>query len=241
MKKQYIFLLALSLLIMHILTSCEKENDDLLFPNNTFISSGTYDGTYWPTDEWRTCHPSKVGMDAAKLAELNEEMNILLELHYYVNSVLIVKDGYIVAEQYYSDYYNVDSLHPIYSCTKSLTSAMIGQAIDMDHIPGVDALLTDFFSESEILNLTEQKKQIRLEHMLTMSAGFEWHEIEYSYSDDRNTFRQWSESENRVQFLLDLPMSAAPGEEYAYNTGISHALSAIIKAITGVKSTPSVK
>jgi CubicO group peptidase (beta-lactamase class C family) len=87
-----------------------------------------------------------------------------------------------------------------------------------------------------MLNLTEQKKQISLEHMLTMSAGFEWHEIEYSYSDDRNTFRQWSDSEYSVQFLLDLPMSAAPGEEYAYNTGISHALSAIIKESTGVRA-----
>ena len=52
-------------------------------------------------------------MDPLKLKELNEEMRLLMEMEIDVHGVLIVKDGYIVAEQYYSDEFGPDSLHRI--------------------------------------------------------------------------------------------------------------------------------
>ena len=232
-KKLYIFI---PTLIFLLLLSCQKEEIEQPFPDSDFILTGECKGEYWPTDGWRTCRPEEVGMDSEKLKELNEEVQILLKLHIDVQNIVIVKDGYIVAEQYYSDEYGAESLHRIYSCTKSITSALLGIAIEQGYINDINSRMIDFFPEYEIENLTPEKQQITLEHLLTMSAGLEWYEMEYLYNDEKNTYRSFVESENQVKFILDRPTVASPGEEYSYNTGISHVLSSIIKKTTGVRA-----
>jgi CubicO group peptidase (beta-lactamase class C family) len=214
--------------IAFTLFSCEKEpKEDERFPSSEFISEGSYNGDYWPTNGWRTCHPEEVGMDADLLKRVNDEILLLQRLHVDIHNVLIIKNGYIVAEQYYSEY-TYDSLHPINSCTKSITSALMGIAIDEGYIESVNEKMVDYFPEYEIENLTGEKQNITIKDLLTMSAGFEWYEMEYPYGDDRNSFYQWVRSDDRIQFVLDLPLTSIPGEEFNYNTGISHILSAIL-------------
>jgi CubicO group peptidase (beta-lactamase class C family) len=216
--------------------ACEKQKTDPLFPADDFISEGSWEGPYWPTEGWRYCRPEEVGMDSEKLRELNDEILLLLELHVDVNTVMIIKDGYVVAEQYYSREYTADSLHSIYSCTKSLISALVGIAMEQGYIADEQELMCDFFEDYEMANLDEAKRSITLWHLLTMSAGFEWYELEYPYGDERNTFYNFVRSSNRVQFVLDRPMTADPGTEYAYNSGNSHLLSAIVQESTGMRA-----
>jgi len=112
----------------------------------------------------------------------------------------------------------------------------MGIAINKGIISDVNQKMTDFFPEYEIDNLTADKKNITLEHMLTMSTGLEWYEMEYSYGDERNSFYQWVRSDERVKYVLDLPMTAVPGTDYNYNTGVSHLLSAIIQKESGMRT-----
>ena len=226
----------LTALLLLVFSGCEKEEAGGPFPSDDFLAEGSYLGPYWPTAGWRYCRPEEVGMDSEKLKELNEEILLLLELHIDVNSLLIIKDGYVVAEQHYSQDYSADSLHPVFSVTKSLSSALLGIAIDEGYISNENALMTDFFQDYEIANLSPAKQSITLKHLLTMSAGFEWYELEYPYGDERNTFYNFARSTDRVQFVLDRPMSADPGIEYSYNSGVSHLLSAVIQESTGVRS-----
>lgn len=233
--KQISLLLA-ALWLLTLAPGCEKYDDDPIFPASDFISDGAYQGAYWPTVEWRECGPEEVGMDPKKLKELNEEIRLLLEMNIEIHSIIVVKDGYIVAEQYYSDDYGPDDLHRIYSCTKSLTSALLGIASGKGLLGGLDQKMTSFFPEYEIQSMSADKEAISIEHLLTMSAGFEWYELEYPYGDQRNTFRNWSDSGGGVKFVLDLPMVSVPGEEYAYNTGASHVLSGILQKVVGVRA-----
>lgn len=235
MKKTYIILIIG--LFATAFYNCKKEEDyNPKFPASELIQDGSYNGAYWPTDDWQSCKPEEVGMSSEKLAELNEEIAILLDLHVDIHGVLVIKNGYIVAEQYYSDDYTKDSLHPIYSCTKSITSALMGIAIDQGYIADTEEKLLDFFTEYDIQNMTAEKENITLKHALTMSAGFEWYEMEYSYEDERNSYNQWVQSDNRVKFVLDRPMAAAPGDEFSYNTGLSHLLSAVIQKSTSIRT-----
>ncbi len=229
-------LLLAALWLLSLSPGCEKYDDDPTFPASDFISTGDYLGDYWPTDAWRECDPEEVGMDPKKLKELNAEIRLLLEMHIEVHSIVVIKDGYIVAEQYYSDDYGPDDLHRIYSCTKSLTSAMLGIASGKNLLGGLDQKMTSFFPEYEIQNMSDDKKAIDLEHLLTMGAGLEWYELDYAYGDERNTFRNWSDSGGGVKFVLDQPMVAIPGEEYSYNTGASHVLSGILQKVSGVRA-----
>ncbi len=231
-----IFTIIIAFFIIFFLLSCDKYEEDPNFPSTDFIADGTYQGEYWPTQAWRTCAPDEVGMDPEKFRELNEEIVLLKEMHIDIHSVLIIKDGYIVAEQNYSDDYGTDSLHRIYSCTKSITSALFGISLEKGYLRDVDQRMVDYFPEYEVQNLSEQKESITIEHLLTMSSGLEWYELEYYYSDNRNTFRQWIDGGDGIQFVLDRPMIAAPGDEYSYNTGASHVLSGILQKVTGTRA-----
>ena len=234
MKQMSILLAALWLLSLS--PGCEKYDDDLIFPTSDFISDGTYQGEYWPTEAWRECDPEELGMDPKKLKELNAEIRLLLEMNIEIHSIVVIKDGYIVAEQYYSDDYGPDDLHRIYSCTKSLTSAMLGIASGKGLLGGIDQKMISFFPEYEIQNMSDNKKAIDIEHLLTMSGGLEWYELEYPYGDERNTFRNWGNGGGGMKFVLDQPMVAVPGEEFSYNTGASHVLSGILQKVTGVRA-----
>jgi len=235
MKGLLTIIIALFFLFFFV-NSCEKYEEDADFPSTEFISEGDYLGEYWPTNAWRKCAPGEVGMDFNKLRELNEEIILLKDLHIDIHSVLIIKDGYIVAEQYYSEDYNVDSLHPIASCTKSITSAMYGIAVEKGFLQNVDQNMVEFFPGNNVQNLSEEKERITLEHLLTMSSGLEWYEDEYPYNDERNTFRQWINQGGGIQFVLDRPMVASPGEVFSYNTGASHLLSGILQKLTGIRT-----
>jgi len=217
--------------------SCEKETDyNPDFPADEFIQEGLYLGEYWPTETWRTCHPEEVGMNEDKLRKMNEEFAYLLELHAGMHSVIVIRNGYIVAEQYYSDDYSKDSLHRIYSCTKSITSAALGIALDEGYLSSVDQEIMDFFPEITPANPDPVKDELTIHDFLTMSAGLDWKEIDFLYEDDRNTFNDWRSSGGGVKFVLDRPLIYPPGTQYDYNTGISHVLSAIVTRSTGVST-----
>ena len=74
MKTKKLILL-LTILFLFFLFSCEKEETNLPISTSGFISTGTWIGDYWPTEEWRTCTPEEVGMDSEKLkAEFGEKI-----------------------------------------------------------------------------------------------------------------------------------------------------------------------
>ncbi len=234
MRRRVPYILTLFFVFLPLI-SCEKDRDfSADFPSRDILGSGPYEGPYWPTEGWKSCAPSAVGMDADLLRKMNEDMVLQKRLHIDVHSVLVIRKGYIVAEQYYNDDYTADSLHYLFSCTKSITSAALGIAADKGLLPSLDTPLLDFFPEYSVAR-PEGKEKITLEHALTMTDGFEWYELQYLYSDERNTFRQWRNSEGSVQFILDRPLAHEPGEAFNYNSGISHLLSIILQKQTGVR------
>ena len=230
-----ILMIFLPLTLALLLPACENYDDHPLYPASGFIAEGDYRGDYWPVDAWRSCHPSQVGMDPKMLKDLNEEIRLLLELQVDVRNFLIVKDGYIVAEQYYSEEYGQEDKHRIYSCTKSLVSACVGIAMEKGMIGSLDQKMLDFFPDHDIQEPSLEKSNITLEDLLTMTSGLEWYEMEYPYGDERNTYSQWANSGYGVNFVLNLPMSAVPGEEFAYSSGVSHVLSAIVQESSGMR------
>ena len=74
---------------------------------------------------------NKSGLDAALLAQMMQK--IIDGTYPNVHSVLIIKDGKLVFEEYFYEY-NQDSLHELRSATKSFISALTGVAIDKKFI-----------------------------------------------------------------------------------------------------------
>ena len=145
-----------------------------------------------------------------------------------IDSVLVIRNGTIVAEKYYPPY-TENSRHALYSCTKSFISALVGMAIDDGYIDGINEPVLDFFPERTFANLDERKESMTLEDLLTMRSGLDWNEGMPVYQEMMDT-RDW------VGFVLDKPMAAEPGSQFKYCSGCSHVMSAIIQETTGLNT-----
>lgn len=176
---------------------------------------------YWPTNSWRTSSPEQQGMDSAKLLIADEFIQDRLT---DVFSLLIVKNGYLVFEKYYS-WGSPSKIALVHSITKSVTSALIGIALEKKHLDSVDQKLIDFFPEYVNDDLDPRIKEISLKHILTMSAGFSWNDL-------GPVMRDWYTSEDWAKFTIQLPIVTNPGDKFNYNSSISHLLSIILTKST---------
>ncbi|MFX0062876.1 MAG: serine hydrolase domain-containing protein [Candidatus Hermodarchaeota archaeon] len=182
---------------------------------------------YWPTEEWQSTTPEEQNMDSSKLDAM---IDYFVKQHYAVDSVLVVRNSYIVREEYFG--ISEDRIHPIYSCTKSIISALIGIAIQEGYIQNINQKMVDFFPERNISSLNSWKQAITIEHLLSMTSGLSWNEG-ISYFSSQNSFVQLTASNDWVQFVLDRPMKSEPGTIWNYNSGGSHLLSVILDLTTG--------
>lgn len=224
----------------------------------------------WPTDGWPTSTMAEQGVDAAPIQALIEAAR---EGTYgYVDRLVIVKHGYVVADERFPQDYReisrgvvVDGLgcgweacppdmtshdynylypetHPFYggrdvhslqSSTKSVASTAVGIALTRGAIEGVDAPLLSFFQDYDIDGVDPRLHEATLADLLTMRSGIEWHEWDRPL-DETNSTIQLEHSEDWIQFTLDQPMDAAPGEKFVYSSGGSHLMSGIVRAATGM-------
>jgi CubicO group peptidase (beta-lactamase class C family) len=175
----------------------------------------------WPTTEWSTSSPEAQGMNAQKLADM---LAAIEQQHLNLNSLLIIRNGYLVSETYFGDNQR-ETRHELWSCTKSFVATLVGIALDKGYIKGTDQHIVDFFPDKTFANLDEQKSAMTLEDVLTMRTGLAWKEDDIS---DLYVSPDW------VKYMLDEPMAAAPGGQFNYCSGCSHLLSAVVQQTTGM-------
>ena len=216
MRHKRVFKLLISLLFI-----------SLIFSLNIYTVSGREDTkcSNKPLSNEQKTHnglkistPEEQGMDGNVLSEMSSFLKELRK----INSVLILKNGYLIFEEYYAGF-NEQSTQCIWSCTKTITSALIGIAIYKGAIKSVHEKVLDFFPEYQFKNVDKRKKEITIEHLLTMSSGLPSKSgLELTYYHD------W------VKSILDEPMKYEAGTVFDYSTGNTHILSAILQKTTGI-------
>jgi CubicO group peptidase (beta-lactamase class C family) len=160
-----------------------------------------------------------------------------------VHAVLVARGGKLVFERYFkgsdeingrrveSVAFNADTLHNIKSATKGIASLALGIAIDRGLIRSVNEPIFSFFPELSDLRSPE-KERIQLVHALTMTMGLKWVEAIPSNEDDNDEVRMHMASDP-CRYVLGLPATTPPGQEYFYNTGALTLVSAIVRKATG--------
>ena len=180
---------------------------------------------YWPTDSWRLSTPQNEGMNSSRLVEMMNYLDNESALH--PTAVLVVRNGYIVLEEYLSTQLGQNTTQDMLSCTMSMISALVGVAISQGLLTLNQSVL-EFFSGREIDNYITSKDAITIEHLLTDTAGFDWEENIDSV--------QMRATHDWVQFILDKPMVRQPGTYFEYNSGLAHLLSVILENVTGMST-----
>jgi len=190
------------------------------------ISIATWSGCQ--AQEFPVSTPSEQGLNEQLIGELIEIFGNEKPVPNR-HSLLIVKNGFLVTEEYFHGY-SADQIHMLQSVTKSFTSAAIGIAIDKGYIDGVEAKVLEYFTEmTDIMNLDDRKRSMALKDILTMQTGTDYHE----QGRDSPHFQLNALLTGWDSFYLNRPMVCEPGTRYQYDSGGVILLSAILKKATG--------
>ena len=183
--------------------------------------------SYWPTRGWRYSTPEAQGMDSDGLAQA---FDYIRQHNIPIHSLLIVRNGDIVLDAYFYPF-EEGQVHDGASTTKSITATLIGIAIGEHKLKGVHQPVLSLFPKRKISNRDPRKERMTIEHLLSMTSGLDCHR-----EHGEITLRQMDQSQDWIQFMLDLPMTQEPGTKFEYCSGGMHLLSGIISAATGASA-----
>jgi CubicO group peptidase (beta-lactamase class C family) len=180
-------------------------------------------------DGWPVATPEQAGFDSARLAEA------LLEIRrrdLAIHSLLLVRDGQAVLDATFYPYDGATP-HDLASVTKSVTTTLLGIAVDQGTLR-LDQTLLSFFPEATVANRDARKERITLADLASMRSGFDCPGP--PTDPDEPTLQAMFASPDWVQFALDLPMVAEPGTTYSYCSPATHLLSAVLTRATGMST-----
>lgn len=147
-----------------------------------------------------------------------------------INSCLIIENGSCVFE-YYKNKKIAGKPQTLNSISKSVVSLLIGIALEEGLIPSLDTPIVHYFERFMEKVDDERKLQITIDHLLTMTPGFDWPEFgEWQAIPKMLYAPHW------VKFVLNRPLTHNPGEHMNYNTGATHLLTAILQQASGMKA-----
>lgn len=167
-----------------------------------------------------------------------------------IHSLLIYRDGKLVLEEYFPGHqyrwdgpgfhgdwveWDANAAHEIMSDTKSIISACMGIAINEGYIASVDQSIFDYLPNYQQYN-NEGREQITIEHLVTMSSGFQWDEwSSYVNNLSNDLFRLYVDAcPDSIECLLERPLADTPGTKFVYNGGGINLMAAIIENASGM-------
>ena len=200
--------LKVSLIVLSVFLGCDDESDTKPLPE---VPMDTF---------WEVSAPADQQMDPKVLEDLRAEVRDMPNVY----SLLIVRNGKIVHEQYHGGASMTSLLH-LRSITKRITALLVGIGIDEGYIEGYEEPLTNFFPE--ITNATgEGWDGVNLYHLLHMISGMDWYETD----DFADYEKHLSEP---LSYIFNRDIVHEPGTYFAYNTPGIDLLSIVIERAFG--------
>ena len=168
-------------------------------------------------DDWPVSSPADQGLDPDLVAKFYRNAAELDTLY----SLLIVKDGQLIAEKYFNRG-SIDTRADLASVTKSFTSALMGIALQECYLDGLDQKMMDFFPEYTDQLDDPRKAEITLDQMLQMRSGYPWEEFTYPYLQELFSSPDWQ------PHLVDFPLTSDPGTEFGYSNLTAHLAGVVV-------------
>ena len=134
-----------------------------------------------------------------------------------VAGLLVLKGGKIALERYAMGLTSTDRWES-FSVTKSITSTLIGAAIEDGAIKSLDDDVTDYIPELK----DSAYDGVTIRDLITMTSGVKWREV---YTDPDSDVARFSQliygvgTKPELHYLARLPRAHEPGTVFNYNTG----------------------
>ncbi len=179
---------------------------------------------YPPPYAWATATPEQQSIDPDTLSAAMQELQALP----YVESFVLVRNGYLVAENYALLEWKFTHAS-VASVSKSFTSALVGLALREGFLDSLGQRVFDSFPEYATPGMDPRKSTITIENLLTMRSGL--NDVETNdHSGMLNNQTNW------IQQILSLPLNADPGAQFNYSSLNTHLLSGILTRASGMST-----
>jgi CubicO group peptidase (beta-lactamase class C family) len=149
---------------------------------------------------------SKSKMDLAPLKAIYSDMD--RDPHHDLKGIVIIRDARLVSEHYFNGD-SVHTLHDIRSATKSLTSLLMGIAIQKGLVHSVEDSIALYLPGLP----KDGKEKITIGDLLTMRSGLDAYDDDASSPGNENTL---DASSDWIRTVYAVPMKLAPGAKYVY-------------------------
>ncbi len=143
--------------------------------------------------------PPSPGLDTGALRAADDPTHTM-------RAVLVQRHGRLVAEQYFNGE-TADSLHDIRSATKTITSMLIGIAIDQGRIASVHSRL------ATLLSVPQGWQPVTLANVLSMSSGLD---ADDNTADSPGNENRMDGHGDWLAFARTIPLARPPGTRWAY-------------------------
>ena len=193
-------------------------------------------------DGWQVGTLAEAGFDLDVMHDLDRKLDNKQFTN--VHMVVVEHGGKLVYEKYLSGtdenwgtplghrQFDHDSLHDLRSISKSVTALLLGIALGENFEATLDQPVIEFFPEYED-RLEPDAEKITLRHVLTMTTGWEWNEMDTSYSNTANDAIQLYYTADPIRRVLSKPMRSPPGTAWYYSGGDTMILAALVERISG--------
>jgi CubicO group peptidase (beta-lactamase class C family) len=175
-------------------------------------------------DGWKTASPEEVGLNRPDLertvtAIIDGEVGLL-------HSMLIVRHGKLVLEEYFHGY-GRDDLQDIGTCTIGISSLLTGIAIDREMIGGLSTPLPELFPRLEP-EAAPGWEHVSLEHLLTMTS--------VSLEESGFSVKGFEVDEKFFSKILSAKPHPRPGTEWLYSDRHVNLLAGALQNRTGLRA-----
>lgn len=137
----------------------------------TFILSGplaAQDEDYFPAAEWRTSTPEEQGIDSAKLLEA---LQYIEAEGLAIDSLTVIRHGYVVLDAYYYPY-TAEVKHHLDFATMSFTATLLGIALDKGWIDSLDRPFLDWLPDVTLPAEGNVATKATVGNLLEWTSGF---------------------------------------------------------------------
>lgn len=168
-------------------------------------------------DGWKVSTLEKEGLDRAAIERF---VQFLIDLPmdglsaHQVHSVLIARHGKLVLEEYFHGA-DRDEPHDLRSASKSWTAMLIGAAMHEGVPIRLDTPVYPTLSATSSTDADPRRKTLTLEHLISMTAGFDCDDSG-DRPGDEDVMQEQTAQPDWYQYALAVPQIRDPGEKIVY-------------------------
>lgn len=189
------------------------------FPSRPLISNETK-FKFYSTDKGK--YP-----DTLKMGNVPTPFDRILEDNKTV-AFLIIKNDTIQCEKYFKGY-DKESIIPSFSMAKSVTSILIGCAIDDGLIKSVEEPITNYIPELKKNGF----EKVSIKHLLQMTSALKFNE---SYFNPFGHAASFYYGRNLKREIAKLKLKGIPGQQFEYVSGNTQLLGLVLERALKVKT-----